>query len=91
MRKWRTTNQLIPKATLIFLGVLSPLLGFADKSTEEKKRWPFFKPENISVPKVKDADKIINDPDPNAYSTLVDNLLKDPRCGESWARFFMSL
>jgi|TARA_B110000438_G_C15215377_1_gene394847 hypothetical protein len=37
MRKWRTTNQLIPKATWIFLGVLSPLLGFADKSTEEKK------------------------------------------------------
>ncbi len=140
MRKWRTTNQLIPKATLIFLGVLSPLLGFADKSTEEKKRWPFFKPENISVPKVKDADKItneidsfiiqkleskdltlspqaskqtlirrlyfdliglpptpeqieffINDQDPNAYSTLVDDLLKDPRYGERWARFWLDL
>ena len=63
MRKLRTFHQLIPKITWIFLGVLSPILSFADKPNEEKKTWPFFKPENIKVPTVNATDRISNEID----------------------------
>ena len=63
MRKLRTVHQLIPKVTWIFLGVLSPILSFADKPTEEKKTWPFFKPENIEVPTVNATDRVSNEID----------------------------
>jgi len=140
MRKLRTVHQLIPKVTWIFLGVLSPILSFADKPTEEKKTWPFFKPENIEVPTVNATDRVsneidsfiiqkleskgltlspeaskqtlvrrlyfdliglpptpeqvesfINDQNPDAYGKLVDDLLKDLRYGERWARFWLDL
>jgi cytochrome c553 len=38
-----------------------------------------------------DVDVFVNDPDPNAYATLVDRLLDSPRYGERWARHWMDV
>ena len=42
-------------------------------------------------PSPEEADAFINDRDPAAYERLVDRLLRDPRYGERWARFWLDL
>ncbi len=40
-------------------------------------------------PTADEVNAFIADPDPNAYETLVDRLLKSPRYGERWARHWL--
>ena len=42
-------------------------------------------------PTPQEADAFLNDTSPNAYETLVDRLLADPRYGERWARHWLDL
>jgi mono/diheme cytochrome c family protein len=38
-----------------------------------------------------EVNEFVNDPDPNAYQTLVDKLLDSPHYGEKWARHWLDL
>ncbi len=42
-------------------------------------------------PHPNDVNAFVNDPDPDAYSALVDRLLDSPQYGERWARHWMDL
>ena len=42
-------------------------------------------------PSPAEVDAFVSDPDPQAYSKLVDKLLDDSRYGERWARFWLDL
>ena len=42
-------------------------------------------------PTPQDVAAFLQDKDPNAYAKLVDRLLKDPRYGERWARYWLDL
>ena len=42
-------------------------------------------------PSIEVADRFAADPSPQAYSTIVDDLLKSPRYGERWARRWLDL
>ncbi len=46
----------------------------------------------IGLPPTPEAvDAFVNDPDPKAYDTLVDELLDNPHFGERWARHWLDL
>jgi hypothetical protein len=46
----------------------------------------------IGLPPSPDAvDSFVNDPDPNAYEKLIDELLDNPHFGERWARHWLDL
>ncbi|MCL4692207.1 MAG: DUF1549 domain-containing protein, partial [Candidatus Hydrogenedentes bacterium] len=46
----------------------------------------------IGLPPTPEAvDAFVNDPDPNAYDKLIDELLASPRYGERWARHWLDL
>jgi hypothetical protein len=42
-------------------------------------------------PTPEQVEAFVSEADPQAYETLVDDLLKDPRHGERWARFWLDL
>ena len=42
-------------------------------------------------PSPEDVERFVNDPDPNAYEKLVDDLLESPQYGEHWARKWLDL
>jgi len=42
-------------------------------------------------PKYSDTESFINNSDPNAYVSLVDNLLSSPKFGEKWARHWLDI
>ncbi len=46
----------------------------------------------LGVPPTPDeVTRFMNDPDPNAFETLVDQTLNDPRYGERWARHWLDV
>jgi mono/diheme cytochrome c family protein len=42
-------------------------------------------------PKAEEVEKFVNDPAPDAYEKLIDELLASPRYGEKWARHWLDL
>jgi len=42
-------------------------------------------------PRFEDVRKFVNDPSPNAYENLLDELMKSPHFGECWARHWMDI
>ena len=43
------------------------------------------------APTAEQIEKFVNDPDPNAYEKLIDELLASPRYGEKWGRHWLDL
>lgn len=42
-------------------------------------------------PTAAQIDKFVADPDPNAFEKLIDDLLKSPRYGERWGRYWLDI
>jgi hypothetical protein len=81
----------------------NPIDAFLKKSMDEKGLVPAPTADRTTLirrayldlvgllPSPEEVDAFVKDPDPDAYSKLVDKLLASPHYGERWARFWLDV